>query len=313
MRNAFAREITRLAREDPRVVLLSGDIGNRLFDDFKQSCPGRFFNCGVAEANMIGVAAGLAMNGYRPVCYTIAPFVTYRCLEQIRLDVCYHNVPVTIVGTGAGLSYASLGATHHSCEEMGMLRLLPGLSVFAPADAVEVRACLRAILQQPQPAYMRIGKKGEPQVHADLPAYRFGESIVLRMGRDVSFLCAGTILPLALAAADELASRGLSVGVVSMPCIKPLDEPLLSRVFAGCRVVATVEEHSVLGGLGGAVAEWLSDHPGLGARLLRFGTADEFLHETCDQEEARAHFGLTREHLTERVLATINAQPAQPC
>ena len=293
MRNAFAREITRLAREDPRVVLLSGDIGNRLFDDFKQSCPGRFFNCGVAEANMIGVAAGLAMNGCRPVCY--------------------HNVPVTIVGTGAGLSYASLGATHHSCEEMGMLRLLPGLSVFAPADAVEVRACLRAILQQPQPAYMRIGKKGEPQVHADLPAYRFGESIVLRMGRDVSFLCAGTILPLALAAADELASRGLSVGVVSMPCIKPLDEPLLSRVFAGCRVVATVEEHSVLGGLGGAVAEWLSDHPGLGARLLRFGTADEFLHETCDQEEARAHFGLTREHLTERVLATINAQPAQPC
>ena len=128
MRNAFAKQITRLAQQDERVVLLSGDIGNRLFDDFKAKCPGRFFNCGVAEANMIGMAAGMAMSGLRPFCYTITPFITYRCMEQIRVDVCYHDVPVVIVGTGAGLAYASLGATHHSCEEMGMLRLLPGLS-----------------------------------------------------------------------------------------------------------------------------------------------------------------------------------------
>ena len=120
--------------------------------------PGRFHNCGVAEANMIGVAAGLALAGLRPVCYTITPFITYRCMEQIRVDVCYHDLPVMIVGTGAGLAYASLGGTHHSCEEVGMLRLLPGLNVLAPADAMEVRSCLRAAISHPRPSYMRIGK-----------------------------------------------------------------------------------------------------------------------------------------------------------
>lgn len=308
MRNAFAREITRLAQEDDRIVLLSGDIGNRLFDDFKATCPGRFYNCGVAEANMIGVAAGLAMSGFRPVCYTIAPFITYRCLEQIRIDVCYHAAPVVIVGTGAGLSYASLGATHHSCEEMGMLRLLPGLSVLAPADSAEVQACLRAALSDGRPAYLRIGKKGEPRVHAQPPALRIGEAIVLREGHDVFFVCAGTILPVALAAAEIVAASGLSVGVASMPSVKPLDLALLQRVFDDCRVVATAEEHTVAGGLGGSVAEWLSDQPAPRARLVRFGTADEFLHETGEQDEARAHFGLTAESMAARALAALELQ-----
>ncbi|MEO5959010.1 MAG: transketolase C-terminal domain-containing protein [Opitutaceae bacterium] len=306
MRNAFAKEITRLAREDDRVVLLSGDIGNRLFDDFKAACPGRFFNCGVAEANMIGVAAGLAMSGFRPVCYTITPFITYRCLEQIRIDVCYHEAPVTIVGTGSGLSYASLGATHHSCEEMGMLRLLPGLAVMAPADSFEVQSCLRAALAHSGPAYLRIGKKGEPRVHTAAPAYRIGESIVLREGHDVFFVCAGTLLPVVVAAAETLAANGVSVGVASMPAVKPLDETLLRRVFGECRLVATVEEHSILGGLGGAVAEWSSEQSSPRARLLRFGTADEFLHLTGEQDEARAHFGLTAEAMSARVLAMLD-------
>lgn len=313
MRNAFAKEITRLAQEDDRVVLLSGDIGNRLFDEFKATCPGRFYNCGVAEANMIGVAAGLAMSGFRPVCYTITPFITYRCLEQIRIDVCYHEAPVTIVGTGAGLSYASLGATHHSCEEMGMLRLLPGLAVMAPADSCEVQACLRAALAHSGPSYLRIGKKGEPRVHAAAPDYRIGESIVLREGHDVFFVCAGTLLPVVLEAAETIAGTGLSVGVASMPAVKPLDERLLGRVFGECRVVATVEEHSVLGGLGGAVAEWSSEQAGPRARLLRFGTADEFLHLTGEQDEARAHFGLTSEQMSARVLAALETSALAPC
>lgn len=313
MRNAFAQEITRLGRADDRVVLLSGDIGNRLFDDFKAACPGRFFNCGVAEANMIGVAAGLALSGYRPVCYTIAPFITYRCLEQIRIDACYHQAPVIIVGTGAGLSYASLGATHHSCEEMGMLRLLPGMSVLAPADSLEVQACLRAALQHSGPAYLRIGKKGEPRIHAAPPAFRMGEAIVLREGTDVFFLSAGTLLSETLAAADQLAATGLSVGVASVPCVKPLDQPLLQRVFASVAVVATVEEHSVLGGLGGAVAECLCDDPGARARLVRFGTADEFLHATGEQDEARAHFGLTADNLAARVRQALETRTLAPC
>ncbi|MSU34510.1 MAG: transketolase [Pedosphaera sp.] len=307
MRNAFAQQITALGERDPRVVLLSGDIGNRLFDEFKAACPDRFYNCGVAEANMIGVAAGLALNGLRPFCYTIAPFVTYRCMEQIRVDVCYHHVPVTIVGTGAGLAYASLGATHHSCEEMGMLRLLPGMTVLAPADEWEVRAAVKAALNQPHPVYIRLGKKGEPVIHAAEPEFSIGKAIPMRPGDDVCILAAGTILPIALHAADVLGQRGISTAVYSAHSIKPLDTELLTAVFARFQLVATVEEHSILGGLGGAVAEWAAELPAPRPRHLRFGTADEFLHETCEQEDAREHFGLSAVAIAERLAKALSA------
>jgi transketolase len=305
MRNAFAHEITQLAQQDERIVLLSGDIGNRLFDEFKAKCPGRFHNCGVAEANMIGVAAGLALNGLRPICYTIAPFITYRCMEQIRVDVCYHHLPVTIVGTGAGLAYASLGSTHHSCEDIGMLRVLPGLVVMAPADAHEVRGCLRAVLHQPQPAYIRIGKKGEPLIHASTPEITVGKALVLTLPGKVTLLSTGNMLPAAQATAALLAAQNISCGVVSLPTVKPLDTALLQQVFAASQVVATLEEHSILGGLGGSVAEWLSEQSAPCARLLRFGTADEFYHETGEQEHAHEHFGLVPERMSARVLAAL--------
>jgi transketolase len=267
--------------------------------------PDRFYNCGVAEANMIGMAAGLAMSGLRPVCYTITPFITYRCLEQIRVDVCYHDVPVVIVGTGSGLSYASLGSTHHSCEEMGMLRLLPGLCVLAPADEMEVRSGLAAALKQPKPVYMRIGKKGEPVVHAAPPDFTIGKGLIVREGTELCLLSTGTMLPDVIQAAELLKQKNLSTRVVSFHTIKPLDEELLREAFQKFKLVATVEEHSVLGGLGGSVAEWLSDQPKTAARLLRFGTRDEFLHETCEQEEAREHFGLTPKAIAERILRQL--------
>jgi transketolase len=301
MRNAFAKQITQLAQEDPRVVLLSGDIGNRLFDDIKAKCPGRFLNCGVAEANMIGMAAGMAMSGLRPVCYTITPFITYRCMEQIRVDVCYHHVPVVIVGTGAGLSYASLGATHHSCEEMGMLRLLPGLAVVAPADELEVRGAIKAALKYPNPVYIRIGKKGEPVVHKAEPAFEIGKAITMRDGSDVCLLSAGTVLPEAMHAAEALSAKGISTKVMSFHTVKPLDEATLRDAFSRFKLVATIEEHSVLGGLGGAVAEWFVDHMPFKAKFIRFGTPDEFLHETAEQEHAREKFGLTPHAISERV------------
>jgi transketolase len=300
MRNAFAKKITELAGQDPRVVLLSGDIGNRLFDNLKAKCPERFFNCGVAEANMIGVAAGMAMSGLRPFCYTIAPFITYRCMEQIRVDVCYHHLPVVIVGTGAGLSYAGLGATHHSCEDMGMLRLLPGLAVVAPADDREVRGALAAALSYPGPVYIRIGKKGEPSVHAAEPEFVIGKAIAMREGKDVCLLGAGTMMPVVLAAAEKLGQQGVSAYVASFHTIKPLDVKLLGEVFAKFKLVATVEEHSVLGGLGGSIAEWKAE-AGAAGKLLRFGCADEFVHETCEQEEAREHFGLTADAIAGRI------------
>jgi transketolase len=303
MRNAFADEITKLACADERIVLLSADIGNRLFDDFKAKCPGRFYNCGVAEANMVGVATGLAMAGMRPVCYTITNFVTYRCIEQIRVDVCYHHQPVIIVGTGSGLSYASLGGTHHSCEEMGMLRLLPGLAVMAPADAMEVRGALRAALVQSGPVYMRIGKKGEPVIHQSVPDLTIGKAVVVREGTDVCLLSAGNMLPTCLEAADLLTAQNCSTRVVSFHTVKPLDEACLAEAFAKFGFVGTVEEHSILGGLGGSVAEWLSEQSNPRARLVRFGTRDEFLHETCEQESARRIFGLTPENISSRLLA----------
>jgi transketolase len=301
MRNAFAKVVCAIAERDPSVVLLSGDIGNRLFDDFKARCPGRFFNCGVAEANMMSMAAGMASCGLRPVVYTITPFLTYRCMEQIRDDVCYHNQRVVIVGTGSGLSYASLGTTHHSCEEMGMLRLLPGLSVLAPADAFEVEMTLAAALQHDGPAYIRIGKKGEPTVHSSTVPWKIGDAISLREGIDVALLSTGTLLQESLHTADVLRTRGLAATVLSMPTVKPLNTAMLASVFSRHRLVATVEEHSILGGLGGSVAEWLCDQPRPVAGLLRIGTPDAFLHRNGEQEHAREILGLTPVAMADRI------------
>ncbi|MBI4577664.1 MAG: transketolase [Planctomycetes bacterium] len=307
MRNAFAAELTRLAGEDDRVVLLSGDIGNRLFDEFKGRYPRRFFNCGVAEANMVGVAGGMALSGLRPVTYTINSFMTARCLEQIRLDICYHRSPVVIVGVGAGLCYASLGATHHSLEDIGTLRLLPHMTVVCPGDPVEVRLALRAALVHPGPVYLRLGKKGEPVVHAGAtPGFQMGRGIRLRDGRDACILGTGNVLPLALEAARALEARGVSVGVVSLHTVKPLDEGLLDEAFRGLKVVATLEEHSLLGGLGGAVAEWLADRPGLPGRLVRLGTADTFLHEAGGQDHARRRLGLALEDVVDRIAEAVD-------
>jgi transketolase len=302
MRNAFANEITALAAEDERIVLLSGDIGNRLFDTYKDRFPKRFLNCGVAEANMISLAAGMALCGLHPVAYTITPFITTRCLEQIRVDVCYHNVPVIIVGVGGGLSYASLGGTHHSCEDIAFMRMLPHMTVICPGDAQEVQLALRAALRHEGPVYIRLGKKGEPVVHKQTPDFVIGRGIVMSMGSDVCLLSTGNMLPVVLQAAEELSRRGISAQVVSFHTVKPLDEDLLSEVFSRFTVVVTAEEHSILGGLGGSIAEWLTEQPHQKARLLRVGTADTFLHEAGEQEYAREYFGLTPEAIAEKTL-----------
>ncbi|HEX3871063.1 MAG TPA: transketolase C-terminal domain-containing protein [Pirellulales bacterium] len=297
MRNAFADEITRMAAEDPRVVLLSGDIGNRLFDKYKELFPSRFFNVGVAEANMISVAAGLAANGLRPIAYTIASFTTYRCYEQIRVDLCYQNLPVTVVGVGAGMSYAANGGTHHSCEDIAVLRCLPNMKVVCPADALEARATMRAALKEAGPVYLRMGKKGEPKVYTEVPKLTIGKAITLREGSDVCLVATGNMVHEAGLAADEMARHGVSCRVVSFHTIKPLDEELLAEAFDQCSVVATVEEHSVIGGLGSAVAEWVCRQDKMRAKLLSFGTADEFLYESGDQKHARHKNGLTAHNI----------------
>jgi len=308
MRNAFADEITKLGSEDSRVVLLSGDIGNKLFDKFKDRAPGRFFNCGVAEANMMGVAAGMALCGLRPVIYTIAPFTTTRCFEQIRVDACYHRAPVIVVGTGSGLSYAELGPTHHSCEDMAIMRVLPEMTVLAPGDSIELRALLRASLAHDGPVYIRIGKKGEPIIHTASSQFRIGRSVTVQPGRDVCLLSTGTLLSVMVQAAKLLAEHGISARVESFHTVKPLDEATLNEVFSSYTLVAVAEEHSRLGGLGGSIAEWLAaQEQAPRARLLAFGTDDAFMHEVGSQSYAREKYGLTAQNIAARTAERLAA------
>lgn len=291
MRNAFADEMTQLAKTDARIMLLSGDIGNKLFDNFKKVDTKRFLNCGIAEANMMGVAAGLAMSGLRPVVYTITPFTTTRCFEQIRVDVCYHEAPVIIVGTGSGLAYAELGPTHHSLEDLAILRTLPGIQVIAPCDSIEMRMALRQAVVSNRPTYIRIGKKGEPAIHSTEVDFTIGKAITVRPGKDILILSTGTLMPNVLAAAELLSEDGLSAQVTSFHTIKPLDHEYLKAAFSNFRLIVTIEEHSLIGGLGAAVSEIISQfskHP----PLLRLGTQDEFMHEMGSQEYARTRYGL---------------------
>ncbi len=310
MRNAFAEEITALGDADPRVVLLSGDIGNKLFDPFKRVAPDRFLNCGVAEANMMSVAAGMALSGLRPVVYTITPFTTTRCFEQIRVGVCYHRAPVIIVGTGAGLSYAELGPTHHSLEDLALLRTLPGMTVIAPCDAVELRLALRAALAHDSPGYMRIGKRGEPIVHAQAPDLRLGRAITMREGEHVCLVSTGNVMPVVLEAAGMLAETGISARVESFHTVKPLDTARLAEIFTRYPLVAVVEEHGRTGGLAGAIAEWLAGQDEPCGRLLGFGTADAFMHEIGSQDYARKKFGLTAANIAEKVAQRLGRPSA---
>jgi transketolase len=304
MRNAFAEEMTKIAATDKRVVVLSGDIGNRLFDKLKTVDESRFYNCGVAEANMMGVAAGMALSGLRPFVYTITPFTTTRCFEQIRVDVCYHHVPVVIVGTGSGLSYAELGPTHHSLEDMAILRTLPGMRVMAPCDSSELRQALHAVLKDDSPTYIRIGKKGEPDIHKSLPDLHLGKALVILPGRDIALLCAGNMMAETLKTAELLAASGVSAEVVSFHTVKPLDTDYLQHAARRFKMLVTVEEHSRIGGFGGAVAEWRLDQLN-NVVQLSFGTADEFMHEVGSQAYARKKYGLTADNISAAILAAM--------
>lgn len=302
MRNAFAEELTQLATENSKIILLSGDIGNNLFNHFKIKAPERFYNCGVAEANMTGVASGLAMMGFRPCTYTITPFATVRCLEQIRVDICYHNVPVIIAGTGAGLSYASLGPTHHSCDDIGFMRMLPNMTILCPCDPIEVKLALRAAFQLNSPVYIRLGKTGEPNIYKTSPEFIVGKSITMREGKDICILSVGNIMPVALKVAENLENNNIFARVENFHTIKPLDTESLKNIFSNYSLVVTIEEHSLINGLGAAVAEWASDKNQHQVKLLRFGTQDKFMPYVGEQDYARKYFNLTSEYICKTIL-----------
>lgn len=307
MRNAFADEITNLGLENDKIVLLTGDIGNRLFDDFKDRYFSRFFNCGIAEANMMSVASGLGMSGFRPIVYTITPFVTTRCLEQIKIGVCYHDSPVIIVGTGSGLSYAQLGPTHHSSEDIAILRALPNIRLFSPSGPKEMRLGLRQALKETTPVYIRLGKKGEPNLYDEgLFDFSLGKSIPVKKGSDICIISSGPILGEVIKAAEILEASGISTQVENFHTIKPLDHISLKKIFSSFSVVAIVEEHFKIGGLFGAIAEWSTLNCSKMPKILNFGIDDTFMHEVGSQSNARKKFGLTSKNISAGVLSAVS-------
>lgn len=275
MRTAFLETLIELARADERVWLLTGDLGYSVLEPFREEFPDRYINVGVAEQNLTGLAAGLASCGKIPFTYSIANFPTLRCLEQIRNDVVYHGLPVRIVSVGAGYAYGAQGYTHHGVEDLAVLRALPGMTVISPADPAEARCATQALLEHDGPAYLRLGKAGERLLHdTDLAQFRLGRALKLREGRDVSLIACGSILALAIEAADTLAVVGVDATVLSMPTVKPLDSEAVLDAARATQLVVTVEEHSVVGGLGSAVAECMAEMPEPRARLRRYGAPD---------------------------------------
>jgi transketolase len=290
MRTTFIESLVELAGHDRRVHLLTADLGYSVLEKFRQAFPDRYTNVGVAEQNMIGIAAGMAMCGKVVFVYSIANFPTLRCYEQVRVDVCYHQANVKVVAVGGGLAYGAQGYTHHGVEDLAVMRALPGMTVVAPGDPVETRLCTAAIAEHPGPAYLRLGKANEPVVHKTTPPFELGRAIRLRQGGEATLISTGAMLHDCAQAAEELARRGRSVGVLSMPTLKPLDRAAVVAAARQTGVVVTVEEHSVTGGLGSAVAEVLAES-GERCAFRKFGLPDEVSHEAGSQSYLRRRAG----------------------
>lgn len=305
MRNAFISELNELAGKQKSLILLAGDIGFKVFDKFRDTYPDKFFNCGIAEANMIGMSAGLAMAGFRPFVYTIIPFLTMRAFEQIRVDLCMHNQPVILVGVGGGLSYDTLGPTHHAIEDVAIMRALPNMTVIVPSDPDEVKQAIIQAYELKKPVYIRLGKNGEPPLTLNCSSeFKLGRARVLREGEDVAIVGCGPILKIALDAAEILMSQGISCRVVDMHTIKPLDNTQIIETANKVRAMITLEEHSILGGLGSAIAEIIAEN-GLQLPFRRFGIQDRFTTEVGKQEYLLGLNQLTSENIAAWLLNHI--------
>jgi transketolase len=301
MRTAFIETLTELAAEDSRIVLAVGDLGFGVVMDFAKRFPRQFLNVGVAEQNMTGVAAGMAMAGKIMFTYSIANFPTLRCLEQLRNDVCYHNANVVVVAVGGGFSYGALGMTHHATEDIAILRALPQMTVIAPGDPVETKAAVEAAAAGIGPVYLRLGRAGEPLVHQNPIDWRLGEALAVRAGDDVTLISTGAMLHTAVQAANALAAEGVDVGVLSMHTVKPLDTEAILKAARRTRRIVTLEEHSLLGGLGSAVAEVLCEASIRNLRFQRIGLPSEFSKHIGSQEYLQKTYGLDVESVARHV------------
>jgi transketolase len=313
MRTAFFRALMQAAEHDERIHLVVGDLGFGVVEPFSERFSKRYLNAGVAEQNMTGIAAGMALSGKIVFTYSIANFPTLRCLEQVRNDVCYHKANVKIVAVGGGFAYGALGMTHHAAEDLAILRALPEMTVVAPGDPLETGAAVHAIAARPGPCYLRLGRAGEPVVHPAPIKFEIGKAIQLREGHDVTIISTGGMLATAMEVANALMVRGLETRVLSMHTLKPLDIESILTAIRETRALLTLEEHSIIGGLGGAVAEVLSESGEMAIPFKRVGIGTSFTTEVGSQEFLREKHGLSVEGVlrsVERLVAASEARPA---
>ena len=294
-----------IARQDRRVMLLTGDLGFGVLTLFAETFPEQFLNVGVAEQNMTGVATGLALEGKIVFTYSIGNFPTLRCLEQIRNDVCYHNANVKILCIGGGFCYGPLGISHHATEDLAIMRVLPQMQVMAPGDLAETGLITQIAYETMGPCYLRLGRGGEANVHQNPLKFSLGQGIPLFPEGDVALLSTGGILLNAVTAREILTGQGIAASLHSLPFLQPLDHGLIKHLAQTSRLVVTIEEHSVIGGLGGAVAEVLAELPGPKPPLARIGLREGFSCEVGDQAYLREIYGLSPEAIVRQVLERL--------
>ncbi len=279
MREAYVKALAKEGLKNKNIFGLVGDIGTFTYDDFKKACPDRFVNVGIAECNMVAMAAGLALEGKIPFVYSITPFTTARSFEPIRVDVCYQNLNVKIVGCGSGFSYSTLGCTHHATDDIAIMRALPNMVILSPADPREAEKVVKAAVEHKGPVYIRIGRSGEPNITPENYDFQIGKSVTLREGKDLTIIGTGSILYNALEVADILKKeKNLETEVINMHTIKPIDQNAIINSAKKTKRIYTLEEHSIVGGLGSAVAEVLAESQ-LGIFFKRIGLNDCFCQE----------------------------------
>lgn len=304
-RQAFADELTALAAADPRIVAVCNDsVGSSNLGNFRKAYPDRLINVGIAEQNMVGVAAGLANGGYKPFVCAASPFLTGRALEQIKADIVYAGFPVVLCGMSPGMAYGELGPTHHSIEDLAWMRATGDLAIAVPADPAQTRAVLRFAAASEKPIFLRVGRHKVPAVMPDDTAFVPGRAHVLREGTDVTLLAIGTMVSRALAAAERLAAEGVQARVINACSVKPLDETLVLAAARETRGLVTVEEGVLHGGLGSAVAELLALHHPSPMRMLGV----DHLAPTGSTNFLLAHFGLTDEGITRAACELLASQ-----
>jgi transketolase len=291
VRKAFAETLLELAAADDRIFLITGDLGWSVLEDFAARRPERFLNAGVAEANMAGLAAGLAQTGFIPFIYSIATFSSMRCYEQVRNGALLHRLPVRVVGIGGGYEYGHAGPTHYALEDLAIARAQPGMTVLAPADPAQARSAVRATMDLPGPAYLRIGKGNNPEVPGLDGRFALGRPEVVREGRDVLFIACGSIAHEALAAARALEARGISAAVAVLAHLGFVASPPLVELLGRFKAVVSAEYGYAAGGLGSLVAEAIAQE-GLGCRLKIRGVDHPFSAVTGSESYMRARSGL---------------------